>query len=90
MRTNKARAGRIRTTFPAQIHPDGGPTVSGYILNISKFGFRLRLAALAIGDRVSVDCEGLSSKGQIVWAHGTEAGGRFLESLRMEPSIGRL
>ena len=91
MRTNKPRTGRVHTSFPATILVDGGPKVHGRVLNLSKSGFRLRLdAPLAVGDRILIDCEGIRSKGQVIWACGTEAGGRFLEGVQLEPSIGRL
>ena len=70
---------------------DSGPSIEAFILNVSANGFRLSVnAPLSVGDSITITHNGLRSRGHVLWAEGTEAGGSFLDQVSCADSDGRM
>jgi hypothetical protein len=79
------RSARIRTAFAAILVDSDGGELPVEIVDISSGGFRLRATEMLIAGeeiRLRVPPHG-DFRGQLQWVEGLEAGGRFLEPVKL-------
>ena len=86
---HSSRAPRVSTEIPALLVDADGIEIPVVIIDLSGGGFRLRTEeALVAGEPVQLRVRpGDPIPATILWATPTEAGGRFLEPVRLVDDI---
>jgi hypothetical protein len=86
---HSSRAPRVSTEIPALLIDADGVEIAVVIIDLSGGGFRLRTEeALVAGEAVQLRVRpGDPIPAEIQWASRSEAGGRFLEPVRLVDDI---
>lgn len=87
VRQHPGRETRARVKLAASIQVSGERNIRGQILDLSKSGFRLTASEpLLVGQLVEISRGNEASVGQIRWVDNLEAGGVFIDPLRVIPA----
>jgi hypothetical protein len=82
---NAQRSPRVRTSIAAVLVDSDGGELAVEVTDISSGGFRLRTSEqLIVGEEVRLRAPRYGDfQAKILWADGTEAGGTFLQPVRL-------
>lgn len=81
----RERSPRVRTSLAAVLVDSDGGELTVDVIDLSSGGFRLRAGeSLVVGEQVRLRVPRYGDyPAQIQWVEGNEAGGRFLEQVKL-------